>query len=298
MSWFRLDDDGTFHPKVVRAGNDAYGAWCRAGQWCGKHSQNGKIPLAIAHMIAKKSVWEKLRSVGLLDPCEGDQYEIHDFNRYNPTAEQAEQKRAARASAGAAGGQKSGDARRSKGEAKREAIASAKPKHVASPGGEAKTNPDPDPDPVPKREERENPAEPGPTPSTKTKPGRRPLPKVLLDEDFSPSPEMLQTIERCDGVPPNVALACVADFVRYWTVGEGAGQKRRDWPSTFHNRIKQLKSWNQLPDAPAPKPAPVAPRPETRPQTAEEREVMQRTFDMLNAKLVSENGELPRLVGA
>ncbi len=149
MSWFRLDDDGTFHPKVVAAGNAAYGAWCRAGQWCGKHSQTGLIPEEIAHMIGTKKIWICLKSVGLLDDAPAGFYQIHDFNEYNPTAEQVEQKRASRAAAGQQGGKQSGITRRSKSEA----IASLK----RSNGGEAKTNPVPIPIPIPSQEREEEP---------------------------------------------------------------------------------------------------------------------------------------------
>jgi len=84
MSWFRLDDQGAFHPKVVKAGNEVYGAWCRAGQWCSAYSPSGYIPEEVAHVIAPPKVWQRALESGLLDPVDGPGYQIHDFNEYNP----------------------------------------------------------------------------------------------------------------------------------------------------------------------------------------------------------------------
>ena len=115
MSWFRLDDQGAFHAKVVKAGNEAYGAWCRAGQWCSAHGSTGFIPIEVAHLLASKKIWDRALSCGLLDKTDGAGYQIHDFNEYNPTEEQVDARKArlsaARSAAGKTGGIKSGVAR-------------------------------------------------------------------------------------------------------------------------------------------------------------------------------------------
>lgn len=107
MSWFRLDDKGAFHAKVTSAGNEAYGAWCRAGQLSCSLGSDGFIPFSTAKAIAPERVWRKLLSVGLLDPAEGG-YQIHDFAEYNPTSAEVIERRAeisaARAQAGRRGG--------------------------------------------------------------------------------------------------------------------------------------------------------------------------------------------------
>lgn len=93
MSWFKLDDKGAFHVKVLRAGNEAYGAWCRAGQWCSDHRTNGIIPFEVATLIASQEVWERLLNCGdegksgLVEKASGG-WQIHDYLDWNPSAEQ------------------------------------------------------------------------------------------------------------------------------------------------------------------------------------------------------------------
>ena len=96
MSWFKLDDQGHDHPKVLRAGNEAYGAWCRAGQWSSKHLTEGVIPREVALTIAPLKVWSRLLSVGLLEE-HPDGWVIHDFLTYNPTSEHVRSERARKA---------------------------------------------------------------------------------------------------------------------------------------------------------------------------------------------------------
>lgn len=88
MTWFRLDDGGTFHPKVLSAGNEAWGALCRAGQWCAKHLTDGKIPCEVAHAIAKKGVWTRLISAGLVEEIGADFYLLHDYLQWNLSREE------------------------------------------------------------------------------------------------------------------------------------------------------------------------------------------------------------------
>lgn len=85
MSWFRLDDQGAFHAKVVAAGNEPYGAWCRAGQWCSAQLTDGRIPWRIALTIGRRRLWNRLVEVGLCEPIDDEHLQIHDFLDYNPT---------------------------------------------------------------------------------------------------------------------------------------------------------------------------------------------------------------------
>lgn len=125
MGWFRGDDGAAFHHKIVMAGNEAVGAWFRACSWCAGKSRGGFIPFEMAHLLAPAAVWERLAVVGLLDATERPGYQIHDFNVYNPTDEELDAIVEKRRRAGAVGGKRSGEARRSKNEAS------------ASPHGEA-----------------------------------------------------------------------------------------------------------------------------------------------------------------
>lgn len=96
MSWFKLDDQGHDHPKVLKAGNEAFGAWCRAGQWSSKHLTEGIIPREVALTIAPVRVWDRLLAVGLLDQ-HPDGWAMHDFLAYNPRADEVRAERARKA---------------------------------------------------------------------------------------------------------------------------------------------------------------------------------------------------------
>lgn len=131
MTWFKVCDQSTFHPKVMAAGNEAWGAFTRMGSYSAAHNTEGKVMPTIATSIASKKVLQKLIEVGLLH-FEDGQYIIHDYLDYNPTAEQVRSKREARAEAGRKGGLNSAQAKqKSKGQA------------IASTNDEAKSNPDP-----------------------------------------------------------------------------------------------------------------------------------------------------------
>lgn len=115
MSWFRLEGRGAFHHKVLAAGNEAYGAWCRAGQWSCEQLTDGLVPRAVAEQIAKPKVWLKLVEARLLLETDVG-YQIHDFLDFNPSSEQErakrEELRERRRESGRAGGKRSGEVRR------------------------------------------------------------------------------------------------------------------------------------------------------------------------------------------
>jgi hypothetical protein len=119
MSWFRLDDQGAFHAKVLLAGNEAYGAWCRAGQWASAQRTDGIVPEQVAKQIAPTRVWQKLIEAGLIEPraASTDPYVIHDFLEYNPSKSELDDRRSSRAIAGKVGGIRSGEVRRGKQDA-------------------------------------------------------------------------------------------------------------------------------------------------------------------------------------
>lgn len=110
MSWFRLDDKGAFHAKVVAVGNEAYGAWVRAGQWSCDHGTDGFVPMAIAITIAPFAIWQTLANALLLDATDRDGIQIHDFLDYNPSAKESKRRNGklsqARAIAGKRGAEK------------------------------------------------------------------------------------------------------------------------------------------------------------------------------------------------
>lgn len=151
MSWFRLDDQAYDHPKLARAGNEAVGAWARAGMWCAKHLTDGVVPREVALSIAPQRIWTILESVGLMDP-HPEGLLVHDYLDWNPSrAEVMAERDRVRAQRSDAG-RRSGEVRRTKNERPVERPVQRntnEPLNETRTGSERKTNPDPDPDPDP-----------------------------------------------------------------------------------------------------------------------------------------------------
>lgn len=99
MAWFKLDDQVAFGAKTIAAGNEAFGAWCRAGAWSSAHLTEGFIPDDVARTIAPPRVWKRLleakagKDFGLVERSDGG-WTIHDFLQWNPTAEEVIETRA------------------------------------------------------------------------------------------------------------------------------------------------------------------------------------------------------------
>jgi hypothetical protein len=150
MAWFRVDDQSAFHPKVVRAGNAAFGAWVRLGAYCNAQLTDGFVPEQVARLIASKREIDNMIAAGLLHPTSGG-YEIHDYHDFQPASDEVKERRAQvaakRAEAGRLGGKASGESRRSKltsdSEASVKQIASCSAKQNEAPSR---------PDPVPSKD--------------------------------------------------------------------------------------------------------------------------------------------------
>lgn len=115
MTWVKLDDGFTDHPKVVGLSDRAFRTHVRALCYCGRFSPGvGRIPQsALRQLGAAPSVVRELLGAILWeeDGEDGELY-IHDFGEYHPKTD-----RKAKAEAGRLGGLASGQARRSKQEA-------------------------------------------------------------------------------------------------------------------------------------------------------------------------------------
>lgn len=117
MTWVKLDDGFTDHPKVVGLSDRAFRVHVRALCYCGRFSAGiGKIPLKVLKKLgASASVIREITEAHLWDISQesGDNsYYIHDFAEYHPQVD-----RFKKAEAGKQGGIASGQARRSKAEA-------------------------------------------------------------------------------------------------------------------------------------------------------------------------------------
>lgn len=96
MTWFKVDDNLAFHPKVLAAGNTAMGLWVRAGAWSSDQLTDGHIPAAMLPAFgARKADAERLVTAGLWSQ-EDDGYQFHEWLDRNPSRAEVEEIRANR----------------------------------------------------------------------------------------------------------------------------------------------------------------------------------------------------------
>lgn len=79
MTWALIDDRMCFHPKVLAAGNAAFGAWCRMLCWVREHKTDGEVAMAIAMAVAMPAEIELLVQTRLLDRVDDGGLRIHDY---------------------------------------------------------------------------------------------------------------------------------------------------------------------------------------------------------------------------
>jgi hypothetical protein len=110
MSWFRIDDSFSDHPKVRRIPRTrrlaAIGLWSLAGSWSAKHSTDGVIPgYMIEELAGTKALAGTLVEVGLwhrgdhacpaCPSAEASAFVAHAFTERNPSRAQVEAERRA-----------------------------------------------------------------------------------------------------------------------------------------------------------------------------------------------------------
>lgn len=87
MTWFKVDDKISFHAKVLKAKNAAFGAWVRIGAWCAERETDGVIPFEAAVLMASPEELATLVKVELLHELE-EGFQVHDYLAYNPSKAQ------------------------------------------------------------------------------------------------------------------------------------------------------------------------------------------------------------------
>lgn len=95
MTWFRVDDGFYDHPKVADLPDAAIALWTRAGSWCAKHLTDGAVPTrALRRFCDDPDVAAKaLVDSGLWDrTVEG--FLFHDWDNYQPSRDEVEERRA------------------------------------------------------------------------------------------------------------------------------------------------------------------------------------------------------------
>lgn len=78
MTWFRVDDNLAFHPKVLLAGNTAMGLWVRAGAYCAQQLTDGFVPDEMVRNLDGLKAAPALVEAGLWSRVEGG-YQFHEW---------------------------------------------------------------------------------------------------------------------------------------------------------------------------------------------------------------------------
>jgi hypothetical protein len=92
MTWFLVDDNLTFHRKVIAAGNAAMGLWVRAGAQSARELSDGFVPKSMANQLGTRAQIAALIRVGLWRDVDGG-YEFHDWLDINDSRERVQEKR-------------------------------------------------------------------------------------------------------------------------------------------------------------------------------------------------------------
>lgn len=92
MTWFLVDDNLTFHRKVIAAGNAAMGLWVRAGAQAARELSDGYVPKSMANQLGTRPQIAALIRVGLWRDVDGG-YEFHDWLDINDSRERVQEKR-------------------------------------------------------------------------------------------------------------------------------------------------------------------------------------------------------------
>lgn len=142
MAWFKVDDKFHSHSKARKVIADdpaALALWVVAGSWSSDNLQDGFVPdhqLPWLIPVGADELARKLVTAGLWRRVRGG-YQFHDFDQWNPTADEVQDLRQKRSEAGRRGGLASGKTR-SNSQASASASAEAKTKQKRTP-----TRPDP-----------------------------------------------------------------------------------------------------------------------------------------------------------
>lgn len=112
MVWVKLDDGFETNPKVIMAGNEAAGIFCRILAHCGRHLTDGKVAREVAVSIAgSKAKVDHMVAIGLLDELHDGRLHVPDYLEYNPSSADVEAERERKQKAGRLGGRASAASR-------------------------------------------------------------------------------------------------------------------------------------------------------------------------------------------
>ena len=89
---FSIDDSWDNSGPVARAGNSAFGLYCRCGAWAARNSSDGFVPAEVALQYGSPELVTKLVAVGLWEIADGGWLAPHYLER-NESASQVRVRR-------------------------------------------------------------------------------------------------------------------------------------------------------------------------------------------------------------
>lgn len=89
---FSIDDAWDNCGPVARAGNAAFGVYCRCGAWVARNTTDGFIPAEVAAAYASPELARKLVDVGLWEIVDGGWF-MPDYLKLNQSAVQVKSRR-------------------------------------------------------------------------------------------------------------------------------------------------------------------------------------------------------------
>lgn len=104
MTWFKVDDNFTDHPKTEDLPDAAVAMWTRGGSWSARHLTDGFVPERKARKLCDDpdGALKALLDSGLWELADGG-FQFHDWSDYQPTREEEMASRKANSMGGAIG---------------------------------------------------------------------------------------------------------------------------------------------------------------------------------------------------
>lgn len=222
MTWFKVDDSFSDHPKMFDAPDCAVALWTRAGSWAARNLTDGFVPSkmpvrlcddpekAVQELVDRR-MWKRVKGG----------YQFHDWDDYQPTREAVEKDRAA-----ARERMKKLRSSRSNPDSFEGSSADVRP-------NKSRTSPevrDPRPDPT-----REPPTEVPSSPPQVSKPKKA----TRIPEQFTVTEDMVDWAR--ENTPDVDGRTETAKFIDYWTAKSGRDAAKLDWIATWRNWMRNAQ---------------------------------------------------------
>jgi hypothetical protein len=239
MSWAKVDDRANEHRKQLEAGAEACWLWTCGLMYANRQdARDGFIPALVLPMLypfrGPKKLAARLVDVGLWEKVDGG-YRVHNYHQWNPTKEQVEAEREA---------------------GRRRAAESYARKH-------GKSSPEESQKSEPKKHDSSG-STPTPLHSTPSQPADAGSPARALDgapdstDSDHESPIPMDLLRRAEErgvigdlaeklrIPRESVEDAAREFIGYWTIGKGTGQRRRHWMAKLREHVRQRHEQGKL----------------------------------------------------